>query len=149
MLLDGRAGLGPEAHAPNTLQGACADGAAGVYRVDPSIDALRVYTADLTPLAAGKTVVAEVQVFASDAWADEAIDLHLADDALAPSPTWTWVATLAAGRPGAQTLAAEITFGPGGVQALQASHRAAAGAPAACATGALDDNDDLAFDVLP
>src|SRR6266540_956294 len=149
VLLDGRAALGPEVKAPNTLRSACADGAAGVYHVDPSIDALRVYSADAVPLSAGQTVVAEVEVFASDAFSDEAIDVYLSDDASAVAPTWTWVATLSPDRPGTQTLSAELTLGTGAVQAIRASHRDAAASAEACSAGPTDDHDDLAFDVAP
>ncbi len=149
VLLDGRAALGPEVKAPNTLRSACADGAAGVYHVDPSIDALRVYSADAVPLSAGQTVVAEVEVFASDAFSDEAIDVYLSDDASAVAPTWTWVATLSPDRPGTQTLSAEVTLGTGAVQAIRASHRDAAASAEACSAGPTDDHDDLAFDVAP
>src|SRR4051812_10237859 len=54
-LLVGRAGLGPELHAPNTLRGSCADGSAGTFHVDESLDKLRVYTADGSNLAPGKS----------------------------------------------------------------------------------------------
>jgi hypothetical protein len=148
-LLDGRAGLGPEANAPNTLRNSCADGPAGTYHVDPSIDAVRVYSPDAAPLAAGQRVIAEVEVFASDTWADEALDLHVTDDAPAISPVWTHVVTLMPERAGRQTLAAEIDLGVGAVQALRASYRSAAGSPEACSAGAEDDHDDLAFDVRP
>ncbi len=148
-LLDGRAGLGPEAHAPNTLRASCADGAAGTYHVEPSIDGVRVYTPDATPLAVGTRAVAEVDVFASSAWADEAVDLHVTDDALAATPVWTHAATLSPAASGLQTLAAEIRLGTGLVQAVRASYRSAAATPQACSTGATDDHDDLAFDVRP
>jgi hypothetical protein len=148
-LLDGRAALGPEANAPNTLRSACADGATGAYHVEPSIDAIRVYSSDANMLAAGKTVVAEVETFASDTWADEAIDLYRTNDALAATPTWAFVATLSPSRPGLQTLAAELTLGTGVVQAIRASHRAATATANACSSGTTDDHDDLAFGVLP
>jgi hypothetical protein len=150
-LLDGRAALGPEAHAPNTLRAsACADGAAGVYHVDPSVDALRVYTADGTPLAAGAEVVAEVEVWASAAWQAEAVDLWYTSDATAPAPVWTRVATLAPEHAGVNALAATILLEPGAVQAVRATYRdAALASPDPCTTGATDDHDDLAFDVAP
>ncbi len=119
------------------------------HNVDPSIDALRVFSADATPLAAGQTVVAEVQVFASDTFADEAIDLYVTDDATAASPVWTFVATLSPDRAGTQILATELQLGIGAVQAIRASHRDAAAAPDPCTTGAMDDHDDLAFNVAP
>ncbi len=62
---------------------------AGTYHVDPSIDGLRVYSADATPLASGQ------------------------------------------------------------VQAIRASHRDAAALADPCTSGAVDDHDDLAFDVAP
>lgn len=148
-LLHGRAGVGPELKAPNTLRSLCADGPGGTDRVDPSIDALRIYSADASPLAAGQEVVAEVDVFASNAYGDEAIDLYVTDDALATTPAWTWVATLSPERAGAQTLAAQLALGTGTVQAIRASHRPATAAPDPCSSGATDDHDDLAFDVFP
>ncbi len=148
-LLDGRAGLGPEAHAPNTLQAACADGAAGTYHLDPSIDALRLYVPDGTPLVAGKAAVVEIRVFASAGWGDEAVDLFYTAAAEAAAPVWTLVASLAPGREGSQTLAATLALEPGTVQALRASYRGAASPPDACGTGAKDDRDDLAFALGP
>jgi hypothetical protein len=41
-LLDGRATLGPESNAPNTLGSSCADGKKGAYHVDSSVDAIVV-----------------------------------------------------------------------------------------------------------
>lgn len=40
-LLVGRSSLGPELNAPNTIDG-CADGSAGTYGLDESLDRLRV-----------------------------------------------------------------------------------------------------------
>ncbi|MGB8930386.1 MAG: Ig-like domain-containing protein, partial [Anaeromyxobacteraceae bacterium] len=148
-LLDGRAALGPEANSPNTLRSGCADGATGAYHVAPSTDAIRIYTAGATPLAAGKPVVAEVEIFASDAWVDEAIDLYLTNDALAPTPSWTYAATLTPHRAGRQVLSVELVLGTGAVQAIRASHRAATATANACSSGSTDDHDDLAFGVAP
>ncbi len=148
-LLDGRAALGPEAHAPNTLRDACADGPAGAYHADPSIDAVRVYSAGAARLAAGARVVAEVDVWASDAWADEAVDVHVTDDPRSAAPTWTYVGTMSPTAAGRQTLATELDLGAGAVQAVRASYRSAAATPQECSAGATDDHDDLAFDVAP
>ena len=63
-LLQGRAGLGPEQNAPNTLGGTCADGTSGSYRSDESVEQVRVVTVDGSTLAAGKQVRVEVVVWA-------------------------------------------------------------------------------------
>src|SRR5262249_31512051 len=53
-LVNGRGPLGPELHAPNTISSTCADGAAGAYHNDESLDRLRISTLDGTNLARGK-----------------------------------------------------------------------------------------------
>ncbi|HET9554794.1 MAG TPA: hypothetical protein VFP50_17640, partial [Anaeromyxobacteraceae bacterium] len=146
-LLDGRALLGPEANQPNTVKGACADGTAGTYHVDRSIDAIRVFTADATPLAAGKSATVEVKVFAA-ATAGDALDVYYTANA-SGTPTWTYVATILPAKDGLQTLSTTLTLASGSVQAVRASLRAATEAPAECTTGAMDDHDDLAFQVGP
>lgn len=148
-LLAGRAALGPESRAPNTLRSACADGTVGTYLVDPSIEAVRVYSADATPLSAGQRVVAEVDVVAQDVYADGAVDLHVTDDALGASPVWTYVTTVSPVASGRQTLSAELDLGTGTVQAVRASYRSATATPDVCSAGTTDDHDDLAFDVRP
>lgn len=147
-LLDGRASLGPEPNQPNTLHGKCADGPGGAYHVDRSIDAVRVFTADGTPLSAGKSANVEVKVFASKT-AGDALDVYQAPDATTGSATWTHVATLAPTRDGVQTLSTTVTLGSGSVQAVRASLRDGSGTAGECTAGAKDDHDDLAFTVAP
>jgi hypothetical protein len=146
VLLNGRAALGPERNAPNTIASSCADGTAGSYHADESLDALELATTDGTPLAPGKVVRVEATVWAWSASAD-ALDLYAAPDASAPA--WTFVATVRPAASGRQTLAATYTLPAGGpLQAVRAIFRYG-GAPAPCATGAFDDHDDLAFAVAP
>ncbi len=143
-LLEGRAALGPESHAPNTLGGTCGDGTEGVFHSSPSVDRIRLVRTDGTLFATGKEVRVEVTVWASSQYASEAVDLHLAADAL--NPTWTLLSTLRPSASGKQVLSTSFFLPPGGLQALRASSRTG-GSPAECSTGTTDDHDDLVFAV--
>jgi hypothetical protein len=143
-LLDGRGTVGPEAHAPNTLGGACADGTAGTYHLDESLDWLRVSSVDGLPLQAGKRVRVEARVWAYDSWGDDRLSIYTTHTPT--DPHWTWVATLAPTGPGAQRLGAEFDLPPGGLQAVRGVF-AYGTAAAECRQEAYDDNDDVAFAV--
>ncbi len=143
-LLDGRASLGPEPNEPNTIRGKCKDGTAGVYHVNRSIDAIRVFTAGSTPLATGKNAVIEVKVFAS---ATDALDVYYTLDAATGNPVWIHLTTLAPTKDGLGTLSTTVTLGSGSVQAVRASLRDGTAAANSCTTGAEDDHDDLVFAV--
>ncbi|HET8539377.1 MAG TPA: Ig-like domain-containing protein [Anaeromyxobacter sp.] len=143
-LVDGRAGVGPEANAPNTIASSCADGTAGSYHADESLDALKIVTADGAPLAPGAAVRVEATVWAWGPAAD-ALDLYAAADASAPE--WTLVATVQPSASGRQTLSATYVLPGGGpLQAVRANFRYA-GAPGPCTPGGYDDRDDLVFAV--
>jgi subtilisin family serine protease len=144
-LLVGRGPLGPEANAPNTLLAACADGTGGVFRVDESLDRLRVSTMDGGPLAPGKAVTIEATVWAySEYWYDQ-LDLFHAPNA--DSPVWTHLVTLRPTQPGSQVLSTTLTLPSGRLQAIRGSFRfhREGGVADACGTLAYDDRDDLVF----
>jgi hypothetical protein len=144
-LLVGRGPLGPEANAPNTLLAACLDGTAGAFRVDESLDRLRVSTVDGGPLAPGKTVTVEATVWAySEYWYDK-LDLFHAPDA--DSPVWTHLATLLPSKPGSQVLSHTFTLPAGRFQALRGAYRyhREGGVAESCGTQPYDDRDDLVF----
>jgi bacterial leucyl aminopeptidase len=145
-LLNGRANLGPESNAPNTLQGTCADGTSGTYHVDESADAIAVATVDGTPMAPGKQVRVEVKVWAYSGYTSDKLDIYYA--ANASSPVWTFIATLTPTNSGVNTLAATYTLPAGSLQAVRASFRYG-GSAAPCPTGGYNDRDDLAFSVGP
>jgi hypothetical protein len=141
-LFDGRAGLGPEANAPSTLSGSCADGLAGVYHEDESLDWIKVSSVDGLPLAPGKLARVEARVWSFTGFSDEALDLYYAthpDDV-----QWIWFATVKPSGPGAQTLVAEYVLPPSGLQAIRGRFRYG-GSPAPCGAGLYDDHDDLVF----
>ncbi len=144
-LLQGRAGLGPEQNAPNTLGGTCADGTSGSYRSDESVEQVRVVTVDGSSLAAGKQVRVEVVVWAYSGYSSDALDIYYTADASQPS--WTLLTTLAPPGSGLQRMSATYTLPSGGAtQAVRAAFRYG-GSAAPCTQGPYDDRDDLAFDV--
>lgn len=151
-LLDGRATLGPEQHAPNTLGSACADGAVGTYHVDPSVDGLLVQSDDMTVLTAGQSARVEVTVYASSQHYDERIQLFHCANPAAANPVWTWVQTLHPAQAGTHVLVGSVPV-TAGTQAIRARMLNAATAPevAACGGGAEspDDQDDLVFTAAP
>jgi len=142
-LLNGRAALGPETNAPNTVNGSCADGTSGSYRSDESNERLVVTTEDGTNLAVGKTVKVAATVWAYSASADK-LDLYHAADAT--NPTWTLIGTLSPPGSGSRTLAATYTLPAGSLQAVRARFRYQ-GTAGPCGAGNYDDHDDLVFAV--
>ncbi|HSP79251.1 MAG TPA: leucyl aminopeptidase, partial [Myxococcaceae bacterium] len=145
-LLTGRAGLGPESNAPNTLTSSCADGASGSFHSHESNDRLKVTTVDGTSLAAGKSVKVEATVWAYSSYSSDKLDLYYT--ANANSPSWTYLTTLTPSGSGARTLSATYTLPAGSLQAVRARFRYN-GSAAACGTGSYDDHDDLVFAVNP
>jgi leucyl aminopeptidase len=142
-LLNGRAGLGPESNAPNTINASCADGASGVYHSDESNDRLKVTTNDGGNLAAGKQVTVTATVWAYSTTADT-LDLYYT--ANASSPTWTLIGSYKPSGTGARTISATYTLPTGTLQAVRASFRYN-GTAGTCSTGSYDDRDDLIFAV--
>ncbi len=142
-LLNGRAALGPETNAPNTVNGSCADGTSGSFHSDESNDRLTVTTVDGTNLAVGKTVTVEATVWAYSSSADK-LDLYYAADAA--NPTWTLIGTLSPPGTGSRTLSATYTLPAGSLQAVRARFRYQ-GTAGPCTTGSYDDHDDLVFAV--
>jgi len=143
-LLNGRAGLGPEANQPNTIGGTCADGTSGTFHSDESNDWLRVSTVDGTNMAAGKTVKVEARVWAYSTFSSDSLDLYYA--ANANSPSWTFLATLAPAAAGSQTLSTTYVLPSGALQAVRAQFRYQ-GTVGPCTAGNYIDHDDLAFAV--
>ncbi len=143
-LLAGRDGRGPEPNRPNTITGSCADGTAGTYHVDESLDRLKVSTLDGSALAAGKTVRVDATVWAWSTPSEDRLDVYHA--ANANSPTWTLLATLTPTVAGAQTLSATYVLPAAPAQAVRAQFRYQ-GTAGTCTAGTYNDRDDLAFAV--
>lgn len=153
-LLDGRATLGPEPDAPNTVD-RCADGTAGAYHVDESIDRVKVLAADGVPLRAGTTGTVEVTVFAGQSFGNDRVYLYLSNG-IAPA-AWSYVTTLQPTKAGAQVLTAPLPLGAAGTKAVRVRvarvSSLSAPSPAPCGTtmttNTVDDQDDLVFEVSP
>ncbi|WP_083969068.1 Ig-like domain-containing protein [Hyalangium minutum] len=143
-LLSGRANLGPETNAPNTLQGSCADGTTGSYHGDESLDQIAIYTLDGTPFAPGKTVQIDVTVWAYTAGGSDKLDLYYASDAT--NPVWTYLTTLTPTATGSRVLSATYVLPSGTLQAVRGNFRYG-GSAGTCTTGSYDDRDDLVFAV--
>ncbi|WP_224365338.1 Ig-like domain-containing protein [Hyalangium versicolor] len=140
-LLDGRGPVGPEPHQPNTVSGSCADGTSGTYHSSPSLDRLVLFRSDGTAFATGKEVTLQATVYASTSYAQEALDLYLAPDAI--NPTWTLLGTLTPPGSGIRALSTTYLLPAGGLQALRGVYRSGGSTAAACAPGSLNDHDDL------
>jgi aqualysin 1 len=144
LLVNGRAALGPEQNAPNTISNSCADGTAGTYHGDESLDRLRVRTLDGSNLAPGKTVQIEATVWAWSTGASDSLDLYYA--ANANNPQWVYLTTIVPPVGGAQTLTAQYTLPSGSLQAVRGAFRYT-GTQGSCSVGSYDDRDDLVFAV--
>jgi hypothetical protein len=146
VLLNGRANIagGPEPNQPNTINNSCADGTAGTFHVDESLDRMTISTLDGTPFAPGKTVRVDVKVWSFSG--NDRLDLFSAADAA--NPAWTLITTLTPPGSGDRTLSANFTLPAGTTQAVRANFREF-GTVSPCSTGAFDDRDDLVFAVGP
>lgn len=143
-LLTGRGTVGPELHASSTLQGSCADGNAGTFHVDESLDRLVVSSLDGRPLTAGKQVKVSATVWVHSP-SQNFLDLYVTSNANQPS--WGLLGTLTpAPMSGQQTLEATYVLPAGGLQAVRGQFRYQ-GSAMACSTGVYDDHDDMALEL--
>ncbi|AKJ03805.1 subtilisin family serine protease [Archangium gephyra] len=148
-LLEGRAGLGPELHQPNTVGNSCADQTYGTYLTSPSLERLRIFPSDGTTFQVGKEVTVQATINAemnSSLGYYESLILFAAPDA--SSPSWTYLTTLWTNTRGLQTFTARylLPAGGSGMQALRGVYRRSSGT-AACVTSFDADHDDLVFAV--
>ena len=147
-LVTGRATLGPEANAPNTLvTSACADGTAGIFHSDESLDRLAVATPDGGPIAPGRPLYVTADVWAYGGFTSDFLDLFTSPSVAAP--VWRWAGTVSPTAAGANTLSAEIVLPAGDtVQAIRGQLRFNGYGPDPCNSGTYDDRDDLVLPVV-
>jgi len=134
---------GAEPNQPNTIHSSCADGTAGTFHVDESIDRLALATTDSLSMSQGSIVRINATVWVADP-AQDALDLYYATDA--NNPTWIFIGTLVPQTSGAQTLTTLFRLRPGKLQAVRANFRKG-GTKSSCSAGQYDDHDDLVFAV--
>ena len=137
-----------EQNTPNTLDG-CLDGTYGTDEYEETIHRVRVFREDGTPLATGKRVRIEVDVFASTySFSMDKLDLYYTANATG-APVWTYLTTVLPTAKGAQTLSAEYVLPTGGLQAVRAVFGAYSTLEP-CAQGwPVTERDDLVFPVGP
>jgi aqualysin 1 len=87
-LLNGRGPLGPEPNAPNTLNDSCSDTTQGSYRVEESVERIRVVSPNGANFATNGTVRIEVGVWSFTPGADSVLLYHAAN---AANPQWTYL----------------------------------------------------------
>ena len=148
ILLNGRAGLGPEPNAPNTLD-SCTDGTTADvgYHSDESNDMIVVSSVDGLPLTAGRPAVIEATAWVWGADDDRADFYYTAD--INPPITWNFINTWyePSGDGSLQTLTSNPFILPNSaVQAVRVNFRYQ-GTQVVCPTGEYDDTDDLVFAV--
>jgi hypothetical protein len=145
-LLYGRASLGPEPNAPNAIK-ACADGKAGKFHIDESLDRLVISSRDGTALKRGGWARVAATVWAYANYTSDHLEIYVAPDAA--SPVWSLAATLSSVASGQQTLTTEFilpTAAGARGQAVRGVYRSSPNATT-CPTGAYDEVDDLVFQV--
>ncbi|MCY1078280.1 Ig-like domain-containing protein [Archangium lansingense] len=143
-LVRGRATLRPELNMPNTLDG-CLDGTSGYYQYDESIERVRVIREDGTPLAAGKRVRIEADVWVYIATSN-LLDLYYTTS-VSGAPVWTYLTTVKPTATGLQTLSADYVLPASGQQAIRAAFRNSGATTGPCQGGSKTDVDDLVFAV--
>jgi hypothetical protein len=142
-LLRGRATLGPEPHYPNTLKTGCSDGRAGTFHSEESVDRIRVFTIDGSPLGLGGTVKVEVTIWARADYTSDQLDLYSA--ATASAPQWSFIGTLTPTKAGQQVLSTTYTLPMASQHVLRARIRHGGSPTSACVAGSYNDHDDLVF----
>ena len=139
-----RSRAGGESNSPNTLDG-CVDGNWTIHH-GRAVNRIRVRREDGTPLAAGKRVRIEVDVWSVYALG-ESLDLYYTARAVRAA-TWTHLATLQPLAGGGQTLSAEYVLPAGELQAVRARFGTHGDLSwTVCQENNHTDRDDLVFAV--
>jgi aqualysin 1 len=143
-LVVGRGTVGPESNAPNTIYNSCPDGNSGSFHSDESLDRIRIYTLDGSPLSPGATVRVDMTVWAWSTGTSDHLDIFYTGDAT--NPDWIYLTTLRPPAGGAHVLSATYVLPEGTLQAVRGNFRFS-GTPSPCTSGSFNDRDDLVFAV--
>ncbi|WP_224245000.1 endopeptidase [Hyalangium gracile] len=146
-LVRGRGSMygGVESNRPNTLGGTCADGNAGTFHVDESIDKLVLKSVDRSTIMPGTALKLDVSVWCQSG--TDRVDLYYTTNAA--SPSWTPLVTgLACTGSGPKVFSQNFNAGSTpGTHAVRAQIRYG-GVVNTCAGGSYNERDDLAFTVV-
>lgn len=143
-LLKGRDNLGPEANAPNTIDG-CADGSSGSYLSDESIEWIRVKSSTPSNMKEGDLVVVEAGVWCWNTGTSDWADFYYT--ATPSTPNWTPFGTIRCPGGGFQTITTTYTIPAGqtdSTNAIRVNFRYR-GSSGPCTSGSYNDRDDLVF----
>jgi subtilisin family serine protease len=152
-LLDG---AGPvELNAPNTLGGACADGASSAYHATESVDSIRIQS-QYGFLASGRKAFVTIRYWAYAGNEADQVDVYHAADA--DDPSWVHLRTLTPVAAGLNEQVVAFTLPTGPLQVIRANFRFAQPGPSTCSERVLapddpppeddfGDRDDLVFAV--
>jgi subtilisin family serine protease len=145
LLLVGRGPLGPEASAPNTIDG-CPDGMQGEYGVDESIEHVAISSLDGGELTGGKLARIDVRAVIADPAYDR-LDVYAAEDPAAPEFVLvdTFPQPTVAGE---QALSVTVPLLGSTRQVIRVALRGGGDAEA-CGTTGYDDRDDVVIAVHP
>lgn len=145
-LVTGRSTLGPEKNTPNTVGGTCFDGTAGTFHCTysgcESLDSVRIHSVDGGPLAPGKAVEVEAEVWAISSY--DVLTVYSAPNA--GQPVWTQVARVSPTFSGSATVRATFTLPTGSLQAIRGQFGLGAQS-STCSASPYSDQDDLVFGV--
>ncbi len=133
-----------EQNQPNTINNSCADGTAGTYHTDESLDSLLVRTTDDTEIGPGKQVI--VYAYAWCWGTTDYLDLYYTTNI--SSPSWTLLGTYQCDVSGqAKMFSHTFTLSTQeGYHAIRGNYRYD-GSASECSTGTYDDHDDLILTV--
>jgi hypothetical protein len=144
-LIRGRGAMsgGYETNSPNTLLDSCADGNAGVFHADESIDKMLLATPDKSLIVPGAQVKLDVSVWCRSS--TDKVDLYYTTNAA--SPSWSLLSTQSCTGSGAKTISQTFTVGSAtGDHAIRAQIRYG-GLAGTCVAGGYNERDDLVFNV--
>jgi len=138
-----------EPNQPNTYMGACADGAFGTFHKDQSLDSLRVTTLDGGPLANGKLVRVDAEVWSIKQKGNyDSLDLFISTNS---AQSWTALNTIHISENGAHILSSTVTLPSQGTVAILRGSYLDGDAPGdPCPSYAANgDRDDLVLYLTP
>lgn len=146
-LVEGRGSMndGAEPNTPNSIYNSCQDGNSGNYKVDESIERIRVFTSSGGALNENSLVTVEATVYAwNDGKSDRALFYYASD---AESPVWMHIDTVTPSG-GQQVVSVEYTLPAGSLQAVRVAFRYNNEVSSnSCVSDNWNDVDDVVFAV--
>ncbi len=134
---------GFEQNNPNTINRSCADGNAGTFNRDESINRLQLSTPDKGLIVPGKSVKLDVSVYCING--TDKVDLFYTTNA--SNPSWQPLATGLACSAGNKMFSHTFTVGASAGQHAVRAQLRYGGTASVCAAGSYNERDDMVFTV--